>query len=293
MKVAVTGAGGYIGSRLVPALQGAGHDVVALGRRPAPGSATEWRHYDLHVPPDRDLMAGVDWVVHCAWDMQVSARAAVTQINVGAVKRLVRAAQASGTHVCFISSMSAYTGTEQVYGQAKLRCEEAVEGAGGRSVRPGLVYGETPGGMFGALQRLARLPVVPLIGARSHQFLVHEDDLVAGIAAVLSQPPVPQPLGLAHPVPVGFEDLVRDMAARQGRALRPVAVPWRPVYGSMRAVETARVRLPIRADSVLGLVRPAPDVPNHEYWKRVGVPLRPYRLSAAPARARGERGRLQ
>jgi hypothetical protein len=44
---------------------------------------------------------------------------------------------------------------------------------------------------------------------------------------------------------------------------------------------------------VLGLVRPAPDVPNHEYWKRVGVPLRPYRLSAAPARARGERGRLQ
>jgi nucleoside-diphosphate-sugar epimerase len=281
MKVGVTGAGGYVGGRLLKALQARGHESVALGRRPLPGSEYEFHPYDLRETPDAGLLQGLDAVVHCAWDMQARTRAANDQINVGAVRRLVDAAKLAGTQVCLISSMSAYPGTRQIYGEAKLRCERLVADAGGKSVRLGLVYGRPPAGMFSALCRLARLPVVPLIGARSHQFLVHQDDMVAGITALLEQPRVPQPIGLAHPVPVSFRALMRDLSARQGGRSWSFPVPWRPVYRSMSLAEAAGLPLPIRSDSVLGLVRPAREVPNDEFWRTVGVRIRPYEFRAA------------
>lgn len=65
MRVAVTGASGFIGSALVPSLRDAGHDVVRLVRRP-PSTADE-RHWD---PASRQLapetLADVDAVVHLA-----------------------------------------------------------------------------------------------------------------------------------------------------------------------------------------------------------------------------------
>ena len=43
MKIAVTGATGYIGGRLIPQLLDAGHEVVALARRPAKLDEDPWR----------------------------------------------------------------------------------------------------------------------------------------------------------------------------------------------------------------------------------------------------------
>ena len=65
MKIAVTGASGLIGSSLVPALRGDGHDVVRLVRGPA--RAQDERTWD---PSARSLdparLADVDAVVHLA-----------------------------------------------------------------------------------------------------------------------------------------------------------------------------------------------------------------------------------
>lgn len=62
MKIAVTGASGLIGSRLVPRLESAGHDVVRYVRREAgPGEAT-WDPATGEITP----FAGVDVVVHLA-----------------------------------------------------------------------------------------------------------------------------------------------------------------------------------------------------------------------------------
>ncbi|MEJ7795564.1 MAG: NAD-dependent epimerase/dehydratase family protein [Nocardioides sp.] len=71
MRVLVLGATGYVGSRLVPALLDAGHDVVASSSRaPRPdahawGDRVEWRRCDA---TDRDqvdtALAGVDALVY-------------------------------------------------------------------------------------------------------------------------------------------------------------------------------------------------------------------------------------
>ncbi|MBB2987472.1 NAD(P)H-binding protein [Terracoccus luteus] len=70
MKVLVTGATGYIGSRTVPELLGRGHDVVATHTsetpRPTPWSdRVEWRRLDVLQPRQAlEVVSGVDAVVY-------------------------------------------------------------------------------------------------------------------------------------------------------------------------------------------------------------------------------------
>ena len=65
MKVAVTGASGFIGSALVPALRASGHDVLRLVRRPS--TQADEVTWDPGVGTvDLDRLAGTDAVVHLA-----------------------------------------------------------------------------------------------------------------------------------------------------------------------------------------------------------------------------------
>ena len=73
MTVCVTGASGYVGGHIVDALLAAGHEVVAVSRRPVPERpGLRWRHWDLTNPAPSDLPEA-RVVVHAAahvndWD---------------------------------------------------------------------------------------------------------------------------------------------------------------------------------------------------------------------------------
>ena len=78
MRVVVTGAAGFLGSRVAERLRSAGHEVVAVDRAAggAPGSAPPGEHIvrlDLaHAPLDA-VFAGADAVVHLAGSFPVDA----------------------------------------------------------------------------------------------------------------------------------------------------------------------------------------------------------------------------
>lgn len=73
LKVAVTGATGLVGSALVPFLTTGGHEVLRLGRRPR-REAGEGRFDPAAGEVDRDLLEGVDAVVHLAGENIAAAR---------------------------------------------------------------------------------------------------------------------------------------------------------------------------------------------------------------------------
>ena len=282
LTVAITGSQGYVGRHIARAAAEVGYEVLALDRhRPLDGA---WRFYDLARGPDSDLFRGVDAVLHCAYDLSLTSAADIARVNVGGTQRLLAAAASANAGFCLISSMSAYAGTRQLYGRAKLACERDVLGRQGQVVRLGLVYGPAPGGMIAALSRIAGLPVVPVIGSSSGQFTVHASDMASAVLRLIENPAeAGEAIGLAHPVAVKFPDIIRALAANRGNHPVLVPIPWAPVYGVMRAAEALSLQLPIRADSVLGLVRPASHVPNLQVWDRLGANIRAFDAAALSA----------
>jgi nucleoside-diphosphate-sugar epimerase len=280
LTVGITGARGYLGRRLAAGLAQTGHDVIRFGR--STGTESDVRAFDLRQPVNADELADVDVLIHAAWDMQEVRADRSWQTNVDGTIRLLDAARRAGVaRTIFISSMSAYIGTRQLYGLAKLECERVVLAHGGAVVRPGLVYGPQPGGMFAALEKLCQLPVVPLIAPDARQFTVHEDDVVAAIAALIAASEFPKvPLGLAHPQAITFAQLLGAICRSLDR--RPIFVPfpWQVVLGALKTAETLNLVLPFRSDSLSGLVRPAPFVPNYELIRALGVNVRLFSLDA-------------
>jgi nucleoside-diphosphate-sugar epimerase len=270
--VAVSGASGFVGGVIARALAEAGCRVIALGRRPV--DAYEHREYSLAVPVSDALLEGVDTVIHCAYDLSLTDARTIEAVNVQGTRSLVEVANRSAARVVLVSSMSAYAETKQIYGQAKLRSERIVLASAGEVLRLGLVWGADERGMIGTLRRLARLPVVPVFGRDLYQFMVHAEDVGVAFVKFVDDPPFGEPLGLAHPARVPFERILGY--ANDRRTPRLVRVPWTPTYGALRLAELARLPLPVRADSLLGLVRPATHVPNVEYWSEYGLQLTPF-----------------
>ena len=282
---AVTGASGYLGSRTCVTLESRGWQVVRLvrsrSRSQQPACA-----YDLATPVSSEvteLLHSADVLVHAAYDLSLTRPADIWRVNVNGTRRLLDvAADARMRRILVFSSMSAFKGTTQLYGRAKLDIEAITVASGGCVVRPGLVYGERPGGMAAALRKLTRLPIVPVIAGVARQYTVREDDLmkvIAALAAVETLPP--GTISVAHPTPVELQDLLVALAAQNGRQCRFVPVPWQLVYALLRTAELLRLRLPFRADSLLGLVRTAPCVSGGEALTALGVALQDFSLDPA------------
>jgi nucleoside-diphosphate-sugar epimerase len=176
----------------------------------------------------------------------------------------------------FVSSMSAYFGTRQDYGISKLAVERTVLEAQQLVVRPGLVYGGSPGGMVLTLSKLARLPVIPVFRS-AKLFTAHIDDLVAALETLVLLRAVPSGvLGLANESSTPFPSLMRALANEVGSKSPTLPVPWRPLLLSLQAAEKIGVPLPVRSDSLLGLVRGPQYVPEHAAASELGLDFRPF-----------------
>jgi nucleoside-diphosphate-sugar epimerase len=218
--------------------------------------------YDLAAPLSDDaieVVRAADVVVHAAYDLTLTEASDIWRVNVDGSRRLLGHAAHGATRPLVFSSMSAFHGTTQLYGRAKLDIEAATIAAEGCALRPGVVLGA--GGMAAALRRLTRLPVVPVISGGAGVYTVSEPDLMATVARLAEANAPAGRISVADPEPVPLRDLLARFAEEEGRRCHFVPVPWRLVYGMLRLAERAHVAVPFRADSVLALAHtpPRPD----------------------------------
>jgi len=250
-RVLVTGASGFIGRALVPALVTAGYDVRAAVRRmPAPFAppVEVATHGDLDTDVDwRSLLLGVDFVVHLAGIAHTGpeiAEARHDRINHLATAALARAAQTAGIKcVVLVSTIRAQTGPQSdhvlteadaprptdSYGRSKLAAEVALarSGAPFTVLRPVLVYGPGVKGNLRTLMRLAALPILLPFGAfTNRRSLVSVQNLVAAIAHVLRREASRgETYVVADPEPLSLADIVTALREGLGEPPRLIAVP--------------------------------------------------------------------
>jgi len=289
----VTGAHGYLGSQICAALEDEGWRVIRLARSPARGrGAGGALSYDLAGPVTaevREALRSAAVLIHAAYDLALTAARDIWRVNVEGTRRLLEAAgEARVDRIIVLSSMSAFPGTSQLYGRAKLDVEAMTVDRGGCAIRPGLVHGERAGGMAGAMRKLAALPVTPVIAGGAGVYTVAEADLMRVIALLAAADSLPPgTISVAHPSRVALTDLLRTLAAEQQRRCRFVPVPWQLVYGLLRTGELLRLRLPFRADSLLGLIRTAPGLAGAEQLAGLGVTVRAFAARGADAPSGG------
>lgn len=264
---ALTGATGYVGSALAAALSNR-MKVVPLTRREGKGDSIQWDFASRDDGLSGQLRnRQVDVLVHAAWDMRANTLDELRRVAVAGSERLyTAAAQAGVKRIVFISTISAFDGCRSAYGRSKLEVEAMTRACHGVVLRPGLVYGPTPGGLFGAIRtQVQTKKIIPLIGSgREPQYLLHEDTLKSVVLrAVLGEldASAGEPITVAHPLPWPFRDLVEKIAERENRKITLAPVPWPLLYAGLRSAEMLKLKLPIRSDSVISFVHqnPRPD----------------------------------
>ena len=284
---AVTGASGYLGSQICDNLESRGWQVVRLARSPG-RSHGQVLLYDLATPVAarvREALRSANVLIHAAYDLSLTSPADIWRVNVEGTRRLLEAAkEAAVGRIIVFSTMSAFAGTSQLYGRAKLDIEAMTIEFGGCAVRPGLVYSDQAGGMAGAMRKLTTLPIVPVIAGGAGVYTVREEDLIRAIALLASATTLePGTISIAHPSRVTLLNLLRTFAAQENRRCRFVPVPWQLVYWLLRSGELMRLHLPFRADSLLGLIHTAPSLAGGDQLARLGVTLHAFTPAKDPA----------
>jgi uncharacterized protein YbjT (DUF2867 family) len=188
--VLLTGASGFIGQHLAPALRSAGHRVIAAVHRRGGDGDTVMVDFARDFDPAvwRPRLEGVDAVINAVGILRERGEATFDALHVRAPRALFAAAAEVGVHrVVQISALGADEEATSRYHTSKRRADEFLLSLPLSSVivQPSLVYGR--GGASAELfDTLASLPLIPLpAGGRQRIQPLHIDDLVTAIVALL------------------------------------------------------------------------------------------------------------
>ena len=258
MRVAVTGASGFIGSRLVAELRDRGAEVLALPRR---------------TPSD---LSGVDAVINLAgeplaqrWNANVKQR--IRSSRVEGTKALAEAIARSDPQPRVLVSASAagYYGDrgeeeldessppgDDFLASLCVDWEHAADSAGVRvvKIRTGIVLDRGGGALKQMLPPFRAGLGGPIAGGRQYMPWISLEDIVGIYLTALSDDAWSGAVNGAAPTPVTNSEFTRAL----GRALRrPAVIPvpafaLKALYGEMASVITAGQRMVPRRALELG-----------------------------------------
>jgi uncharacterized protein YbjT (DUF2867 family) len=269
--ILVTGANGFVGSHLVPALIDAGHDVRALVRSDAAGDTVRRRL----APPQRERLGiaigdvtrpqtlpatldGVDAVLHLVaiprdWDGGASLRL----VNTEGTRFILRAVADAGVRrFVHLGAMGVVDDPALNYASTKAKAIDLVKASGldWTVLSPSVMYGPRDG-FFNILANLVRMSpgVTPITGSGSARFQpfavadlartavqVFADDSTSGRELLLGGPRYWTYREIV-------EEVLRGMGKR--RVLVPMPVPVIRLVAA--SAETARLRFfPVATDQL-------------------------------------------
>lgn len=257
--ILVTGASGFVGSHLVPALLDAGHRVVALVRdddgvqavarrlSDEQRRALEVRRGDVTAPATLGpATAGVDAVLHlAAIPRDRDGGASLRRVNTDGTAHVLAAARDAGIgRFVHLGAMGVEDDPALHYASSKARAIALVRDSGldWTVLSPSVLFGPRDG-FFNILAGLVRMSpgIVPITGRGTARFqpLAIADLARAAVLSFADEATVGRELPLGGPGYWTYREIVAEVVRAMGvrRALVPVPVPLiRLVAGSAEAL---------------------------------------------------------
>ena len=269
-KVLLTGASGFVGSHVLPALVADGHAVRVLvrGDRPkekvlarlAPDqrSSVTFAVGDVTIPGTlTEAIAGTDAIVHLvALPRDWNGGRDLERVNLGGTRNVLDAAAAAGvTRLIHLGAMGVVDDPRLHYASSKARAEDAVRRSSLRwtILRPSLLWGEGDG-FFNILASLVRYApgVVPVLARQRSTFQpLWIGDLARGVQICLrDEATVGSAIELGGPDLWTYRRMVVEVARGMGKKRLLVPVPLTVVKGVARAAELVHIPFPVASDQL-------------------------------------------
>jgi nucleoside-diphosphate-sugar epimerase len=249
MRVAVTGATGFVGSHVIRRLTASGHQVRMLARRMPITALTPEKPLEVVLgdlddqPALSRLVSGVDAVIHVAGIIKARRADEFHKVNVEGTRHVAAAlAEVSpDVRVIHVSSLAAREPGLSPYCASKRGGEDAIKSLPNPArltiVRPPAVYGPGDAEIF-PMFKAAALGLCTYPGTRTSRVsLIHGADLAAAIVAAVEAPPNLDPvyeLDDGHAGGYTWPEIGTGLSAALARPVRMIRVP-RPVLTAIAA----------------------------------------------------------
>lgn len=253
MKIFLTGATGFTGSRVVPLLLKSGYEVRCLYRASSDRSSLsdsniEWIQGDLSDTSSLAIaMQGTDALVNIA------------SLGFGHADSIIRAAKDAGIpRAIFISTTAIFTQLNARGKKVRVAAELAIETSGLKYtiLRPTMIYGSPRDRNMWRLIRFMRYsPIVPVFGdGNSLQQPIYVDDVAQAVVSCLSnEVTIGKSYNIAGRHPLTYNEVVDAIANQMNKRVWKLHIPSNPVVALLGLFERLRIPFPIKAEQVLRL----------------------------------------
>ena len=269
-SVLITGANGFIGSRLCTMFLKEGFTVYAGVRKTADlsmlqGMAVQYRYGDVTDPTNLPAMVlGIDYVIHNAGIVKAKSDAQFFAVNADGTRNLLAAIAQYNPAIkrfVLVSSMAAVGPSRDgkpltdetlpnpvtVYGQSKLAgekvCAEYADSIPITIVRPHGVYGPADKEAF-SFFKIADLRLKPMFGDANRMMqMVHVDDVCRGVfAATIANVKSGSAYAIAEKRAYTLREMVAMLERASGKRGLPLFVPS-PIFRFIAAISGGVARL--------------------------------------------------
>ncbi len=241
----MTGGSSAIGKTVIRKCRENGHEVVEFTRSITKPSQ---RYFDLASDVSEIEVIDLDALIHLGWDRKLD-KSSGLHVSVAASKRLIDKCVEFKVKFVFLSSISANTESESIYGRSKYLVGEYAKKNDFKVVRSGVIWGGQLSGFIETLFKIANLPLIKFSLRPDPRIQLTEESALAGF---LFENVINDTHSRAEAVFVNGEMLLSQMldALAFREQLFQLGLPLKFSYRFARILRTFRIPVPFDPDSL-------------------------------------------